>query len=324
MGDFIIADVMKTAEMLVRTNLAIKPDEQVLIIADYVTDFIVVNAIASACRVAGAEPTITIMPPRAYNGAPPTKIVEEAAAGADVVISPASTPMTYSKFIWDLLKVKKIRFCTMPAINAEQMTHGAAMADYNEVERVTLKLGEVFRGKKVRVTSEFGCDLAADIEGKVPMIAAGFARNKGDLCCFPDGETPYFPPNAGTANGILVWDTSAHTLKMLSEPLKVKVENGKVVEIYDSKDAPRFRKILEGLTEEDRLIAEVSIGTNPAARITGNVSEDKKGSGRVHIAVGSYPAPGESDVRVHIDGVILKPTVEVDGKVVVEEGVLKI
>ena len=44
--NFVLANVMRTADMLIRNNLSVKPGEQVLIIADYVTDFIVVNAIA--------------------------------------------------------------------------------------------------------------------------------------------------------------------------------------------------------------------------------------------------------------------------------------
>ncbi|MFX0200050.1 MAG: aminopeptidase [Candidatus Hodarchaeota archaeon] len=321
--NFALANVMRTADMLIRNNLSVKPGEQVLIIADYVTDFIVVNAIASACTVVGAEPTITVMPPRAFNGAPPTRIVEQAAIGADVIISPASTPMTYSKFRWELTNAKKTRFCTMPGINADQMTHGASQADYNKVERTTKRLAEIYRGKTVRVTSEFGCDITAGIEGVLPMVVAGFAREKGLTCCFPDGETPIIPPNPGTAEGILVWDTSAHTLKMLIEPLKMSVKKGKVVEVFDSKDAPRFKKILEDVGDEGRYITEFSIGTNPMARITGNVSEDKKGIGRVHIAVGTYGVSGK-DAAVHIDGVIQKPTVEVDGKIIVEKGALKI
>jgi leucyl aminopeptidase (aminopeptidase T) len=114
-------------------------------------------------------------------------------------------------------------------------------------------------------------------------------------------------------------------LKMLSEPLRMRVERGKVVEIFDSKDAARFTKILEDVGEEARYITELSIGTNPAARITGIVSEDKKGMGRVHIAVGGYlQFDKPADVPLHIDGVIRKPTVEVDGRVLVEKGFLKI
>ena len=321
---FMIANVMRTADMLVRENLSVKSGEQVLIIADYATDFIVVNAIASACKMLGAEPTVTVMSPRAINGAPPPRIVEQAAQGADVIISPASTPMTYSKFRWDLVRVKKqARFCTMPAINADLMTYGASQADYSEIERTTKKLAEIYRGKTVRVTSEFGCDITADIEGLIPLTSAGVAREKGDTCCFPDGETPIIPPNKGTAEGVLVWDTSAHMLKMLKEPLKMNVKNGKVVEVFDSKDAPMFRKILEDVGEEGKHITEISIGTNPMARITGNVSEDKKGIGRVHIAVGSF-REFEKDTPVHIDGVIQKPTVELDGKVIIEKGIFQI
>jgi leucyl aminopeptidase (aminopeptidase T) len=54
----------------------------------------------------------------------------------------------------------------------------------------------------------------------------------------------------------------------------------------------------------------------------------QKGLGRVHIALGDS-APihlpgGKVKSEVHIDGVILKPIVEVDGKIVVKNGKLNI
>ncbi len=130
---------MKTASILVNYCLGVKDSEQVAIIADYDSDFLVVNALASATLAVGGEPTVTLMPPRKKWGNPPTRIVEHAVKGADVVISPASTSMYHSKAILLPLQQKKIRYLSMPKITTEMMTIGPGtmtIPDYDEMRRL--------------------------------------------------------------------------------------------------------------------------------------------------------------------------------------------
>ena len=75
--------------------------------------------------------------------------------------------------------------------------------------------------------------------------------------------------------------------------------------------------------ESGRSIAELGIGTNPAAILTGNVLEDEKVVGTIHLAFGaSAGLGGVNTAGVHIDGVIRRPTVELDGERVVDDGEL--
>jgi len=71
--------------------------------------------------------------------------------------------------------------------------------------------------------------------------------------------------------------------------------------------------------------AEISIGINPRARITGAMREDKKLMGAVHIAFGTNSDTGGNIMsKLHIDGTIRYPTVYVDGKVIVDKGRLTV
>ena len=64
-------------------------------------------------------------------------------------------------------------------------------------------------------------------------------------------------------------------------------------------------------------VAELGIGTNEKAILTGELLEDEKILGTVHVAFGASAAiGGEIQVPVHLDCVVLEPTVEVDGEVV--------
>jgi leucyl aminopeptidase (aminopeptidase T) len=70
-------------------------------------------------------------------------------------------------------------------------------------------------------------------------------------------------------------------------------------------------------------VAELGIGTNEKAILTGEVLEDEKILGTAHVAFGASAAIGGTiHVPVHLDCVIIKPTVEVDGTLVVREGEL--
>ena len=70
-------------------------------------------------------------------------------------------------------------------------------------------------------------------------------------------------------------------------------------------------------------VAELGIGTNEEATLTGNILEDEKILGTAHVAFGASAAIGGGvQVPVHLDCVILEPTVEIDGKEVVRGGEL--
>jgi leucyl aminopeptidase (aminopeptidase T) len=68
-------------------------------------------------------------------------------------------------------------------------------------------------------------------------------------------------------------------------------------------------------------LAELGVGTNDAAQLTGNVLEDEKILGTVHIAFGaSAGIGGNVSVPIHLDAVVLEATLEVDGVTVLDAG----
>ena len=70
-------------------------------------------------------------------------------------------------------------------------------------------------------------------------------------------------------------------------------------------------------------VAELGIGTNEKAMLTGNVLEDEKILGTAHVAFGASAAIGGTvQVPVHLDCVVMKPDVSVDGEPLVREGEL--
>ncbi len=68
-------------------------------------------------------------------------------------------------------------------------------------------------------------------------------------------------------------------------------------------------------------VAEVGIGLNPLSRRNGDFEEEKKARGNAHVALGDNVYYGGS-VRspIHMDMVLYRPTVQLDGRTVVEDG----
>ncbi|MEM3575000.1 MAG: aminopeptidase, partial [Candidatus Bathyarchaeia archaeon] len=76
---------------------------------------------------------------------------------------------------------------------------------------------------------------------------------------------------------------------------------------------------------EARNVAELGIGTNRRARLIGIALEDEKIYGSIHIALGDNSTFGGT-VRagVHIDCILLRPTLYLDDEKVVDRGELKV
>jgi leucyl aminopeptidase (aminopeptidase T) len=86
-------------------------------------------------------------------------------------------------------------------------------------------------------------------------------------------------------------------------------------------EAEKLKGIIDKADSNAKRIAEFAVGTNPRARLTGNLAEDKKRLGAVHFAIADNDGIG-GVIRssIHLDGVMLTPTVVVDGKKIVNEG----
>ncbi|HHX50174.1 MAG TPA: aminopeptidase, partial [Clostridia bacterium] len=66
---------------------------------------------------------------------------------------------------------------------------------------------------------------------------------------------------------------------------------------------------------------ELGIGLNDQAVLSGIVLEDEKVVGTVHIALGDNSTFGGTvEVASHLDGVLLKPTLWLDGRRILEKG----
>ena len=319
--EWAVFSLAERAGWVVREMAAVRPGEQVLVAADYASDFAVVEALTAAVAAAGAEPTVAVMPPRPHAGAPATRVMSHAADGADVVICPSTTVLHFTRAIRQALTEQRIRLVSI-SIGREEMLQGAGAADPQEVRALTQRVYDALApARALRITAANGTEFRCSVEGRLPNLSIGRADEPGRIGTFPFGEVPHAPIE-GTAEGTVVFDGPMHTVGHLSEPVRYTVRSGRVVEVAGGDQASRLARLIEANENAD-VIGEVSVGTNPAARPDGDVQEAKKRLGCVHIAVGDATGlRGLTWSPLHIDGVIRRPTVWADDRIVVEDGAL--
>jgi len=158
-----------------------------------------------------------------------------------------------------------------------------------------------------------------NIEGRTPDRDTGFFHKLGDWGNLPAGEA-CLAPVEGTTQGTLVIDTMG---KIVKQPLIITVKNGRV-QRFQGPDAIQLEALLKSADKNAYNIAELGIGTNPNARLTGVVLEDEKVLGAVHIALGdntSYVG-GHTKSKIHEDGILLQPKVKIDGRLIMKNGKL--
>jgi leucyl aminopeptidase (aminopeptidase T) len=202
----------------------------------------------------------------------------------------------------------------MPGITMDMLQEGAITADYAEVEELTGYYCSLLdEGEHVTIEKE-NMKLTFSIKGRKGIPSTGVFREKGESGNLPSGES-YVAPLEDSANGTIIVDGSIAGIGVIQEPVTLTVQNGRLTDA----DGEEGKRLLELLGDGNgRVIAEFGIGTNKKARLTGNVLEDEKVFGTVHIAFGSNkPFGGTNEAGVHIDCVIKDPIVTIDDKIII-------
>jgi aminopeptidase len=191
-------------------------------------------------------------------------------------------------------------------------------ADFKEVEKEVKRLAKILEGtKKIKITTEIGTDLEVSVEDRRWYMDTGICHKKGEFMNLPAGEV-FIAPKEGTADGKLIIDGAFW--EMLENPVIIDVKKGYANRIAGTKE---IAKQISKRGKEGRNIAEVGIGMNPKAKIIGNVLEDEKVKGTVHVALGDNSTfGGKCKAGIHIDGIIKKPTLFADDELIMENGKL--
>jgi len=210
----------------------------------------------------------------------------------------------------------------MPMITENMMMRGAMLANYNKVRALTMKVAKLLdRASEVEIDTRAGTNLRMSIAGRKAHPDTGIFHNAGDFGNLPAGEA-FIAPVEGTAEGRVIVDGSM--VDRVRGTVEIIFEKGIARKIFGS-PAPGLLKILRKAGPKAMNLAEFGIGTNPKAKLIGNVLEDEKVFGTCHIALGDNSTfGGKVKAGIHVDGIIKHPTIKLNGKIVMRNGELKL
>ncbi|MEM4187915.1 MAG: aminopeptidase [Candidatus Hadarchaeum sp.] len=312
--------MIRGAKIVVDTCMKIRRNEKVLIVTDPLK-MKIAETLSGVARERQAAVTLICMPVGKRHGQEPPEPVALAMTYFDVIIAPTTYSLTHTQARLRACKAGA-RVATMPGITEEMMQRGAMLADYREVARLTNKIAALLdRASEVEVKTEAGTDLRLSIEGRRAHPDTGIFHRPGDFGNLPAGEA-FIAPVEGTGEGKVVVDGSI--IDTTTGRTEITIEKGMAKEISGS-SAKKLRKMLNEAGPKAWNLAEFGIGTNPMARLIGQVLEDEKVLGTCHVALGDNSTfGGRVKAGIHIDGIFKKPTVKLDGKLLMKEGKLLI
>lgn len=315
----------RIARRTVEDYLGVRPGERFVIVTDTMTSPSLAPAIAAAAHAVGADPVIMVMTRRARSGEEPPAPIAAAMVQADVVLALASRSCYHTEAKGAAQAAGTRGVFNAPSAEAAWLD-GAMTADFLVMREEAMRLADALRGtSEMRVTSPAGTDVTFSIAGREPKgWLTGICHKPGEISAFPGGEVS-LPPVEGTASGTIVIECVMTDIGAIATPITWIVRDGNVVDIRGGSEAERLRQHVEGV-ENATNIGEIGIGINPLARITSDITESKKRLGTAHLAMGDsaggYGGTVVSDV--HLDGIVMTPRIEVDGRVIADEGAITV
>jgi leucyl aminopeptidase (aminopeptidase T) len=318
--------MMKGARKLVEVCGNVQAGEKVLVLSDFAKASIA-QAVAAAAHQRNAEVVISMMPPRKMHNEPLPEIVAQAMRKADIIFAPTSWSIAHTEARVEATKAG-VRIINMPSYQEETLISGGIDVDFEKQAPLVEKVAQILTQAKIaRLYTPLGTNITLNLEGRSGAALTGLAHKPGVFCTPPDIEARITPVE-GTSEGVVVVDGSIPVpeIGVILEPIRVTVQKGNVTKIDGGKQAQLFSDILANAKDPGAYnIAELGIGLNHMAKIIGVMVEDEGSLGTVHIGVGTSAAfGGKVRTQLHLDMMIRQPTLELDGKVLLEKGSLKI
>jgi leucyl aminopeptidase (aminopeptidase T) len=312
----------RAVSTVIKECLGLEPSEEVLVVCNPITeslgDLLRINA-----QGEGGDATLAVISERDSHAAEPPATVAAAMLAAQVILAPTIQSISHTE-ARKAATDAGARVASMPGASGEMLARVMG-ADMRLLRKRGAQLGRALgAGAEARITCARGSDLRMGLEDRTAIVDAGQLNKRGAFGNIPCGEA-FVAPVEGTGEGSLIVDGSIAGVGKVVTPVKLDVHDGYLTAASGPDGARLMNMLEEEGGREGFNLAELGIGTNEEATLTGNVLEDEKILGSAHVAFGASAAIGGTvQVEVHLDSVILEPTVEVDGETIVRAGKLAI
>ncbi len=255
-----------------------------------------------------------------------------ACATADFVVDCTAEGLLHAPELGDILGggARILMISAEHPENVERWPHDPKLK-----ERVDHGVALLEAASEMTITSPAGTNLTVDLTDAFRAGSCGWCTEPGSIAHWPGGLVLAFPA-ANRVNGTVVLapgDINLTFNEYIREPITLTLVDDYVTEISgDGHDAELMRSYLAAFDEpEAYAISHVGWGMNQAARWESLAMWDKSAlngtelrafAGNVVFSTGANEVAGRF-CRGHFDLPMRNCTVAVDGKIVVEAGVLR-
>src|SRR3954452_6071616 len=297
-------ELERAVQGVVGRCLGVREGEDVVVVVDSGTREIGEALRAEASRV-GAEAVLAVMDPREVDGQEPPPAVAAALAAADVFVAPTSRSLSHTR-ARKAASDNGGRGATLPGVTADLLARLMA-ADLETLQRRSRALAELLtEADEAHFTCPRGSDFRMDLTGRAGQPDDGDLTGPQAFGNLPCGEG-FIAPLNGEGRFVVA---SLAAIGLGTGENTLIVEDGHLVEATGP-EAERLLATLRAAGEQGTNLAELGIGTNEKATLTGNVLEDEKILGTVHVAFGSSAGIGGTvSVSLLRDSVVLDPTLD--------------
>ncbi len=316
-------EVSQGAKKVVQVCANVRPGEQVVVITDILRPAILGDCLAAAAEEAGGLVTRITYNGRLNNGQlslPAEKAVE----AADVLLCVTTKTLAYTKAV-DKCKARGGRVIAITEATEATLSTGPIEADYLALQPLLNRVKDAFdKAEKVRVTAPGGTELTLSLKGRKAYVCSGICHDPGQLIGLPALEV-YIAPVEDETIGRLVADASGTAIGLIKNPIILTIEKGRVTSIEGKEESETLKQILaDTKAESSFVIAEFAIGLNPCGKLVGAIAEDEGLYGTGHFALGNNLGfGGKNDAPEHMDLVYWHPTIELDGEILMKNGILQ-
>jgi leucyl aminopeptidase (aminopeptidase T) len=309
-----MSDLGPAVETVVRRCLEVKAGEEVVVVVDAGTRSIG-EALRDAASAAGADAVLMVMDERATHGNEPPASVAGALAACDVFIARTTRSLSHTSARKRATDAGA-RGATMPGVTEDMLARVMAVDFDTMAARSKAVAASLDAATAAHVTCPRGTDLRLALDGRAALSDDGALTTPAAFGNLPCGEG-FIAPAYGEGTVVA---SSLAPLGLSDEPARLTVAEGRLV-AADGGLGPEFIELLLAHGTKGTNLAELGVGTNDHARLTGNVLEDEKILGTVHVAFGASAAIGGTvSVPIHLDVVVLDASLEVDGRRLLDHG----
>jgi len=304
----------RAARKAVGQCLKLKPSDRFLLVTDE-AKLDIAEALAFWARRSGAETTVYLMAEALRPIAQPTGLFREMAGRATALAYVLESRLEEKPFRSFMVAAarKRGRILMMPGLTREMMERLVNL-DYTHMKRFTRRLARAFQNAaRVLVENSDGTRLAFSLKGRAWNLSLGDISRPGSHGNLPAGEC-YTAPVEETFTGRLA-------LRLIDDKMGRGVmdfERGRL-KAWSGKGVSQVVKLI-GDDASGFIIGEFGIGTNAAARLCPNMLEAEKALGTVHFAIGDSYGLGRNRSRHHYDALVVKPTIQVNGRTIARCG----